>query len=151
MWQKGKNELRAIWSAGRPGSDVVLHMSRIEFTELSSCEQVRLLNKFGSAHWMDRLSCSSRLANLCLQSDRLSLALKIGTHSVSSCSLRGRLKKGRGRGKGKGEKLRPPFFFSSQSPTLFDACNVGYQVAAARRSTDNSMSSLCHPTPISLS
>ena len=67
---------------------------------------------------------------------------------MSSCSLRDKLKKGRGRGKGKGEKLRPPFFSSSQSPTLFDACYAGYQVAAARRSTDNSVSSLCNPTPI---
>ena len=29
----------------RPGSDAVLHMSRIEFNELSSCE-VRRLNQF---------------------------------------------------------------------------------------------------------
>ena len=33
----------------RPGSDAVLHMSRIEFIELSSCE-VRRLNQFETAH-----------------------------------------------------------------------------------------------------
>ena len=32
----------------RPGSDAVLHMSRIEFSELSSCE-VRRLNQFETA------------------------------------------------------------------------------------------------------
>ena len=32
----------------RPGSDAVLHMSRIEFNELSSCE-VRRLNQFETA------------------------------------------------------------------------------------------------------
>ena len=32
----------------RPGSDAVLHMSRIEFIELSSCE-VRRLNQFETA------------------------------------------------------------------------------------------------------
>ena len=32
----------------RPGSDAVLHMSRIEFNELSSCE-VRRLNQFERA------------------------------------------------------------------------------------------------------
>ena len=32
----------------RPGSDTVLHMSRIEFNELSSCE-VRRLNQFETA------------------------------------------------------------------------------------------------------
>ena len=32
----------------RPGSDAVLHMSRIEFNELSSCE-VRRLNQFEMA------------------------------------------------------------------------------------------------------
>ena len=32
----------------RPGSDAVLHMSRIEFNELSSCE-VRRLNEFETA------------------------------------------------------------------------------------------------------
>ena len=33
----------------RPGSDAVLHMSRIEFNELSSCE-VRRLNQFETAN-----------------------------------------------------------------------------------------------------
>ena len=32
----------------RPGSDTVLHMSRIKFNELSSCE-VRCLNQFRTA------------------------------------------------------------------------------------------------------
>ena len=32
----------------RPGSDAVLHMNRIEFNELSSCE-VRRLNQFETA------------------------------------------------------------------------------------------------------
>ena len=46
----------------RPGSDAVLHMSRIEFNELSSCE-VRRLNQFKTARSnSDRLSRSSRLA-----------------------------------------------------------------------------------------
>ena len=46
----------------RPGSDAVLHMSRIEFNELSSCE-VRRLNQFETAKLnLDRLSRSSRLA-----------------------------------------------------------------------------------------
>ena len=39
----------------RPGSDAVLHMSRIEFNELSSCE-VRRLNQFETA---DRIRIGS--------------------------------------------------------------------------------------------
>ena len=50
-----------VWTL-RPGSDAVLHMSRIEFNELSSCE-VRRLNQFKTARFnSDRLSRSSRLA-----------------------------------------------------------------------------------------
>ena len=46
----------------RPSSDAVLHMSRIEFNELSTCE-VRRLNQFETAGLnLDRLSRSSRLA-----------------------------------------------------------------------------------------
>ena len=65
VWRKGvftllpsKNCARAL----RSGSEVVLHMSRIEFNELSSCE-VRGLNQFKTAIFnSDRLSRSSRLA-----------------------------------------------------------------------------------------
>ena len=46
----------------RPGSDAVLHMSRIEFNELSLCD-VRRLNQFETAGLnLDRLGRSSRLA-----------------------------------------------------------------------------------------
>ena len=37
-----------VFQTFRPGSDAVLHMSRIEFNELSSCE-VRRLNQFETA------------------------------------------------------------------------------------------------------
>ena len=40
--------LSRVVSALRPGSDAVLHMSRIEFNELRSCE-VRRLNQFDTA------------------------------------------------------------------------------------------------------
>ena len=46
----------------RPGSDAVLHMSQIEFNELSSCE-VRRLNQFETADIIRiGLAVSSRLA-----------------------------------------------------------------------------------------
>ena len=38
----------SLYMSLRPGSDAVLHMSRIEFNELSSCE-VRRLNQFETA------------------------------------------------------------------------------------------------------
>ena len=47
----------------KPGSDAVLHMSRIELNELSSCE-VRRLNQFGTANIIRiGLSRSSRLTH----------------------------------------------------------------------------------------
>ena len=47
-----------FWS----GSDAVLHMSRIEFNNLSSCE-VQRLNQFRTANLItDWLSCFSHLA-----------------------------------------------------------------------------------------
>ena len=45
---KNKNTLSKTRRDVRPGSDAVLHMSRIEFNELSSCE-VRRLNQFETA------------------------------------------------------------------------------------------------------
>ena len=43
-----KNELLIYIALLRPDSDAVLHMSRIEYNELSSCE-VRRLNQFETA------------------------------------------------------------------------------------------------------
>ena len=43
-----KSRLKLPKIALRPGSDAVLHMSRIEFNELSSCE-VRRMNQFETA------------------------------------------------------------------------------------------------------
>ena len=45
---KVKSDHRSKFSNLRPGSDAVLHMSSIEFIELSSCE-VRCLNQFETA------------------------------------------------------------------------------------------------------